>query len=454
MPLFVVGVDIGGTNIDIGAMEEQSGNILTQSTIRANVNDGPGKCCARITTEINRLLNAKGLDCSELTGIGLGVPGLVDEKTGGLITSPNLPTSWDGYSLVSHLKREFQIEVAIDNDANAATLGEGWAGAAQGVDNFLVLTLGTGIGGGIVQDGRLIRGTAGLAGELGHICIYPEGRTCGCGRQGCVEAYGSATGIVAQFRELAGAISEVSGAKEVFDLARKGNTEARTALLEAGKALGIACGTLLNIFNPERIIIAGRMAASFDLLEEQVRLACQAHSFARPFEQATIRTSSLGSSTGVIGAGALVAYHRHRMSTQNEQRITITEPHKILVAHIGVTGMRSGLVNIEDESRCEILDQKPNPWKTLQGEKPTISSVIIANYLTNYINTVDQSLSRDIKAISLVTSGLVNRKKKKILEAPNMPWRDIALEEELLPKLDWFRGEIYLERDAIASTLR
>jgi glucokinase len=308
----VIGVDIGGTNIDMGILTT-TGELLTTKTISAEVIKGPEECISRITAAVDELISGLSFPEINFLGMGIGLPGLIDFPNGNLVTSPNFPETWYDYPVRSKLKARLEMPVIIDNDANAATLGEFWTGAAKGVKNFLLLTLGTGVGGGIFQNGNLLRSIDGCAGELGHICIHPEGRKCGCERNGCLEAYSSATGIVKKYSES----NKIKSVKEIFKLAEQGEPAARNVLEEAAKALGIAIGSLLNIFNPEMVVIAGRMAKSFNFLEHDVIKYCQAHSFARPFERAILKVSPLLDSAGIIGAAALIVNSEDNLIKMN-----------------------------------------------------------------------------------------------------------------------------------------
>jgi glucokinase len=222
-----------------------------------------------------------------------------------VLSSPNFPDSWFNVPLRDWIADGIGAPAVMDNDARAATLGEGWCGAAQGVRNYLVFTVGTGIGGGAVIDGRVLRGAHGFAGEFGHMCVRPGGRTCGCGRVGCLEAYASATGGLNHYRELGGKGSVTNG-KELYDAALAGDRAAARVVGAAAEAFGIAIGSLMNAFNPEVVVLAGRMSKSFPDLQNGIHEHASAHALHEPYKRARICASPLVGKAGVLGAAACV----------------------------------------------------------------------------------------------------------------------------------------------------
>lgn len=195
---FAIGVDLGGTNLRIAAIDEH-GRVLEQGATATQVKLGRDAVIIEMGAAVEQV-SAKLKGSSELMGVGIGVPGIIDQRTGMLRESPNLPGG-DDYPVRNEIETRLQTTVVLENDANAAAVGEAWLGAARGVDSACVLALGTGVGGGIVQDGRVWHGMSGMAGEVGHITVDPNGPRCNCGNRGCCEVFASATAIVRMAHE-------------------------------------------------------------------------------------------------------------------------------------------------------------------------------------------------------------------------------------------------------------
>ncbi|MGZ4733899.1 MAG: ROK family protein, partial [Terriglobales bacterium] len=198
MPNFSIGVDLGGTNLRIAAVNQQ-GDLMEKVTLGTRVALGKDHVIHEMCDAI-RQLAAKYRDGAALQGIGIGVPGIIDMKTGMLRESPNLP-GWAESPVQAQIEGLLGTRVILENDANVAALGEKWLGAARDVDDMAMLTLGTGVGGGIVLKGRIWHGMTGMAGEFGHMTVEPEGPPCGCGNRGCLEQYASATAVVRMAKE-------------------------------------------------------------------------------------------------------------------------------------------------------------------------------------------------------------------------------------------------------------
>lgn len=303
-------MDIGGTNVDIGIVG-LDGRVLATAHTPTLRPEGPAACVARAAAKVEEAIRQSGLARTDILGLGIGCPGPLDLKAGKMHDSPNFPAAWQGYPLKDELARATSLPTAMDNDANAAALGEGWIGAAKGCPDFLVLTLGTGVGGGAVCDGRIIRGSNGCGAELGHVCVYPDGRPCGCGRHGCLESYASATALAAMAREEN--LGELS-ARQIFGRAASGDATASAIIARAGESLGIAIGTLLNVFNPELVVLAGGLAASFGQLQPHIEKQSRAHSYDITFAHARVCASTLVGQAGLIGAAAVFAYERNQLA--------------------------------------------------------------------------------------------------------------------------------------------
>jgi len=269
---FSIGVDLGGTNLRIAAVDGQ-GNLLEKVTLGTRVALGRDLVIADMCDAI-RHLTAKYQQASSLQGIGIGVPGIIDMRTGMLRESPNLP-GWADYPVRAEIEQRLNTRVFLENDANVAALGEKWLGAARDVDDMAMLTLGTGVGGGIVLGGRIWHGMAGMAGEFGHITVEPEGVQCACGNRGCLEQYASATAIVRMAREAiaSGRAPDLAraansdpefSAKAVYNLAIQGDEEAKRIFGRVGRALGIGIADVVGILNLPMYVIGGGAASAWE----------------------------------------------------------------------------------------------------------------------------------------------------------------------------------------------
>ncbi|MGA8501197.1 MAG: ROK family protein [Candidatus Sulfotelmatobacter sp.] len=277
MPDFCIGVDLGGTNLRIAAVSA-SGELLEKLTLGTKLALGRDHVIDEMCTAIQRL-SSKYKATGEFLGAGIGVPGLIDMQTGMMRKAANLP-GWENYPARAEIERRLGLSksgarVVLENDARVAALGEQWLGAARGVSNVAVLTLGTGIGGGIVLGGKIWHGMNGMAGEFGHVTVEPEGYPCGCGNRGCAERYASASALVRMAREavasgqapsLAGAVSSDAefGAKSIYNLAIQGDEPARLILRSFGRYLGILLAGLVNVLNLEMYVIGGGASSAWD----------------------------------------------------------------------------------------------------------------------------------------------------------------------------------------------
>jgi glucokinase len=272
MSNFSIGVDLGGTNLRIAAVNQQ-GDLMEKVTLGTRVALGKDHVIHEMCDAIRVLADKYG-DASTLRGIGIGVPGIIDMKTGMLRESPNLP-GWAETPVQAQIERLLGTRVILENDANVAALGEKWLGAARDVDDMAMLTLGTGVGGGIVLGGRIWHGMTGMAGEFGHMTVEPEGPPCGCGNRGCVEQYASATAVVRMAKEaiadgrapgLAKAASSDPefNAKAIYNLAIQGDEEARKIFARVGRALGICIANLVNAFNLNMYVVGGGASSAWE----------------------------------------------------------------------------------------------------------------------------------------------------------------------------------------------
>jgi glucokinase len=337
MATFAIGVDLGGTNLRIAAVDS-NGKVLEKITTGTEVTRGREQVIFEMCNAIRDLVN-KFRNSGHLAGIGIGVPGIIEMQTGMLRESPNLP-GWHDYPVKQEIERRLGATVILENDANAAAMGEKWLGAASTVDDMCMLTLGTGVGGGIVLQGRIWHGMTGMAGELGHIPIDPNGPPCGCGSLGCLEQYASATAVKrmaveaianGQAPELARVMNENPefSAKVVYQMAVQGDEPAQNIFRRVGHALGVSIAALTNIFNLPMYVIGGGVSSAWDAfapsLFEEMRKRSFVYRATAPAEHQTrgvhgtnvhddslptrrstiITTALLGSDAGLIGAARL-----------------------------------------------------------------------------------------------------------------------------------------------------
>ena len=302
----VIGVDLGGTNLRT-ALLTPDGEVLDRHKEATEASEGHQRVIERLVRSIEqRRLHAKerGLD---VTAVGVGAPGVIQVADGIVVKSPNFP-DWNNLPLRRHLETALGLPVTIENDANAAALGEQWRGAGQGIGSMILLTLGTGVGGGIILHGRIWEGADGMAGEIGHMTILPDGRQCGCGNQGCLEMYASARGIVMSYQDRRPETTRT--ADQVYQEARGGDQVAGEVMAEMGRFLGIGIASLINIFNPEMIVVGGGVKDAWPLFIGATRQEIRKRAFAYPAERTRIVPSALGDDAGMMGAAA-AALQRH-----------------------------------------------------------------------------------------------------------------------------------------------
>ncbi len=313
-----VGVDIGGTDIKAGMVASDQ-SILERRVIPTEASAGPEHVIRRVIDLSNDFKQAASRRGVRLTGIGIGAPGSIRAARGTVVSPPNLP-GWTEVALVEPVSRAAGVPVTLDNDANAAVVGEFWSGAGRGTRDMAMLTLGTGIGGGVVLNGALWRGRHENAGELGHKIVIPDGRVCKCGQRGCLEAYASASTTAQRACELiaggkrsslADVVSrgETLTSKHVCTAARAGDALAREVWEETCRLLAVACVNLQHTLNLERIILAGGMSAAGDDLLRPVREHFGRQMWADIGDRPEIVLAELGNDAGFVGAAYLAMKH-------------------------------------------------------------------------------------------------------------------------------------------------
>jgi glucokinase len=310
----VAGVDLGGTTYTVALLNARR-KVLRSGEFPTDAGAGAEALLERIAASVRNLSGGE-----RVAAVGVGLPGLLDTRRGVALHCPNLP-GWKEVPVVRILRRSLGVPVVIDNDVNAATRAELHLGAGRGVKDFICLTLGTGIGGGIVVDGRIVKGATGSAGEIGHMVMDPSGPDCPCGRRGCLELYASGRAIALRMRELieAGAessVRELAGdkldritAQHVFDAAARGDGVALKVIDSAMEMLGRGLSIMVMALNPRRILIGGGVARSADLIFPRVKETIDRHAWEPLARAVNVMPMTLGPRAGAIGAGLLALAH-------------------------------------------------------------------------------------------------------------------------------------------------
>ena len=328
--LLTIGVDLGGTSLRIAAYAPGTG-VLDSISLRTRLEAGPLAVVDDMCAAILKLIDQHSI-ARDFAGIGVGSPGPLELPAGRLHHPPNLP-GWDGFPLLTEMEKRLQRPVAIESDANAAVLAEYELGLGKqlGIESMCMLTLGTGVGNGIILDGKLWHGSTGMGGEAGHMTIYPDGALCGCGNNGCLEACASATAVVNAAERLIAA-GKAPGlarlkkklsltAENLADAARQGDADARHIYGETGRTLGISLAGLINILNLPLYVVGGGVANSWDLLSpvmfEELERRSYVYALTAPGRVASagmpgggtqVLPAKLGAEAGLLGACILPVY--------------------------------------------------------------------------------------------------------------------------------------------------
>ncbi|MBI4800487.1 MAG: ROK family protein [Desulfarculus sp.] len=267
----MVALDLGGTNVRLALVRE--GHLLHTARLATQAQDGPAALLERLAAAVNDLAAWGRAEGSPPAGLGVASPGVIDRGRGVVRVSPNLP-GWRDMPLAQELSQATSLAVALENDANLYALGEYLYGAGQGAGGMACLTLGTGVGGGLILEGRLVTGALGSGGEIGHTLVEPDGRACGCGALGCLEAYASATGLMGMLAEAQGRTSACQpggGVEGLARAARAGDTLAAELFARAGVALGRAIANLVALTGLDLVVIGGGVAPAWPLMEPACR---------------------------------------------------------------------------------------------------------------------------------------------------------------------------------------
>lgn len=308
----VVGIDLGGTNVKT-AVVARNGQMRGKDSRPTRADEGLDIVVDTMVAGVEQALENAQVDPSDLLAVGVGAPGPMNWRTGVVFSPPNLP-GWEDVPLADLMTERLNVPVYVDNDANVACWGEFWSGAGTEVDSMVCMTLGTGVGGGIVVFGRLLRGIDGTAAEIGHLNVMRDGRQCNCGAKGCLECYASVSGMVRTAHEgieagrstlltkmCHGDLEKIDG-KMISDAIEQGDDFAAWVMNETGIWLGTGIGSLINLLNPEMIVLCGGMIAAGEALFKPIRETAQAQSFDVPGERVQIVPAGLGADSGVIGA--------------------------------------------------------------------------------------------------------------------------------------------------------
>jgi glucokinase len=323
---YAVGIDLGGTDIKSGLVS-QTGEIWYRTKLSTQANSGAEVVAAQIAKVIAEIVKEAKKIQGEVIGAGVGSPGLINFDVGIVHFSPNF-AGWHDIPLAKLTKDQLKalglsLPIFIENDVNAMTLGELMFGAGVGAKNMVCMTLGTGVGGGVVIDGKVYHGSSHTGGEIGHITIFPDGRRCGCGNYGCLEAYAGSANIVDRafqrinsgqtslLTKMAKSPSEVTP-KLIYEAAVKGDELAKEILAETGRYIGIVLGSIANFLNPELAVIGGGIAeAGEEWLFRHIREEAKRRAMDVPAETMKIVKAKLGNEAGVVGS-AMLAFNAEK----------------------------------------------------------------------------------------------------------------------------------------------
>lgn len=309
--MYCFGVDIGGTTVKLGLFTTE-GNLLEKWEIVTNKENHGASILGDIATSIKEKMEEKAIKTEEISGIGIGVPGPVTED-GTVLKCANL--GWDVFNVAEEVVSLTGVQnVKVGNDANVAALGEMWKGGGRGFKSLVMVTLGTGVGGGVIINNKMLTGSKGAAGEIGHIMVnYEEPDTCGCGKRGCLEQYASATGIVKEAKRMLARVETPSKlreienftAKDIFDLAKEGDEVAKDSVEQLGWYLGLACAQIAQVVDPEAFVIGGGVSRAGEILTEVIKKN-YSDKVMFALKERTFTLATLGNDAGIYGSAYMV----------------------------------------------------------------------------------------------------------------------------------------------------
>jgi glucokinase len=306
MSEYSIGVDLGGTNLRAAAISA-GGEVLARISGRAQLSAGRDAVIGDMVNAIVKLRDQEVGTAHTLAGIGMGVPGFILIEKGIIVGSNNMP-AFEGYALRDDMERRLGTTVVLENDANAAALGEKWMGAGKDVDDLVLLTLGTGIGGGIICGGKVLHGHVGMAGEMGHMTVVPDGNPCGCGNRGCLEKHASATAISGMAKVI-GLGADLTS-EQVYNLAVAGDEKAKRIFEAMGRYLGVALATLVNIFNFPLYLLSGGPLPAWEFFAPAMLEEARWRSFTFRHAETKVEKAILGNEAGLFGAAYLPLLER------------------------------------------------------------------------------------------------------------------------------------------------
>lgn len=314
MGKLLCGIDLGGTKINTGLVNKK-GEVVSNIIVDTLAQEGQERVIARMMDTVRHVMKEAGISCDDLEGIGIGVPGLIDSWEGLVIEAANLP-GWENVPIVDLFAREFNIPILLENDANAAAMGEYLFGSGRGNEDFVYVTISTGIGGGAILDGRLYSGSNSNATEIGHSMINFDGPRCKCGNSGCFEAYASGTSLArfATERIEAGeetiikrlAVDGLVKAEHVFEANELGDVVAEKLIQDEAYYIGIGLANILAFYNPEKISIGGGVSSQWHILEERVKQVVAERALKPNAKICKIVKAELGKNVGLLGAAGIV----------------------------------------------------------------------------------------------------------------------------------------------------
>ena len=316
---YIIGVDLGGTNIVVGAMSADGKQHYAMRSIPTSSESGAEGVAARIVGLIEEVIKETMAQTkaarADFLGVGIGAPGPLDREKGIVIVAPNL--GWRNFPLRDRIAEKLHLPATLDNDANCATVGEWWQGAAKGGRNVIGMTIGTGIGGGLIIEGQLFHGASDVAGEIGHTTIDLNGRHCKCGNYGCLEAYASGPAIAVRAREVlvreetasllpslvGGKLDDIT-AETVYRAAQQGDAVASEIVRDTARYLGVGIANMLNILNADVVVVAGGVTQAGDALFVPLRAEVRRRAFRPAVDATRIVPGQLPGTAGVVGAVA------------------------------------------------------------------------------------------------------------------------------------------------------
>ncbi len=442
----IVGMDVGGTNIKAGIVD---GDSVTHTVSRPTEADkGKEVVIANLIGAVEDLLAVAKLERTDIEGIGIGFPSQISKDRRIPLAPPNLRCLRD-VPVAEVVADHFTWPGAIENDANAAALGEWLYGAGRGSNDLIILTLGTGVGGGVISGGQLLRGATNTGGELGHILVAPEGRVCGCGRRGCLEAQVSISGLLGRAKVLCPemVLNPHDGPPLLAVAARAKRPGAMQVFEEMGRYLAMGIADLLNIFAPDLIVLSGGLSRSFDLFEPSLRAALRDQCrFDVPREHVKIVTSQLGEHAPILGAAA--AFRDRNREETSRYVVRVGHPSAtglVLSIQIGVTRTQAALVN----GRGEFVGQRVSE-EHLAPVADRGHEDIFAEALAVGNEALRLAGRQRISAVSVIVPAGVRRDTGRIHTAPAIP----GITERYLPETFRCLGvPVYIENDANSALL-